>query len=116
MGRIICVIRVHRSARFAHAHVRHPRVAIDIGQIRAPDSTVLVTAFSDLKKDPKNSDKDEPMVWVTTHGKGRVVENVLGHDIDAMKKSKGFDILLTRCVEWAATGDCRTAVPDSLKK
>jgi type 1 glutamine amidotransferase len=79
-----------------------------------PDSTVLVTAFSDKKIDPKNSDKHEPVVWVATYGKGRVVENVLGHDVAAMQ-SPGFQTLMVRCVEWAATGEARAPVPDNLK-
>ena len=79
-----------------------------------PDNVVLATAFSDKSKDPKNTDKDEPMVWVTTSGKGRVVNNVLGHDVAAMR-DKGFQTLMIRCVEWAATGDVKTPVPDELK-
>jgi type 1 glutamine amidotransferase len=77
-------------------------------------SEVLVTAFSDMKKDPKNTDKHEPMVWVSSYGKGRVVENVLGHDVEAMQ-SAGFKVLLVRCVEWAGTGDTFCPVPAELK-
>jgi type 1 glutamine amidotransferase len=80
-----------------------------------PESVVLATAFSDMKKDPKNTDKHEPVVWVATYGKGRVCENVLGHDVAAMK-SLGFQTLLIRGVEWAATGEVRYPVPDELKK
>jgi type 1 glutamine amidotransferase len=80
-----------------------------------PDSVVLATAFSDMKKDPKNSDKHEPVVWVATYGKGRVYENVLGHDVAAMQ-SVGFQTLLIRGVEWAATGEVRYPVPAELKK
>jgi type 1 glutamine amidotransferase len=80
-----------------------------------PDSTVLATAFSDMKKDPKNTDKHEPVVWVATYGKGRVYENVLGHDVAAMT-SPGFQTLLIRGVEWAATGTVRYPVPAELKK
>lgn len=80
-----------------------------------PESVVLATAFSDMKKDPKNTDKHEPVVWVATYGKGRVYENVLGHDVAAMK-SPGFQTLLIRGVEWAATGEVRYPVPDELKK
>jgi uncharacterized protein len=80
-----------------------------------PDSIVLATAFSDKKIDPKNSDKDEPVVWVATYGKGRVCENVLGHDVAAMK-SPGFQTLLIRGVEWAATGEVHYAVPAELKR
>jgi type 1 glutamine amidotransferase len=67
-------------------------------------SQVLVTAYSDASKDAKNTGKDEPMVWVATYGKGRVCQNALGHDVEAMQ-STGFRTLLIRCVEWAATGD-----------
>jgi type 1 glutamine amidotransferase len=69
-----------------------------------PDCITLATAFSDKKIDPKNSDKHEPVIWVATYGKGRVYENVLGHDVAAMKGSEGFQKLLIRGVEWAATG------------
>jgi type 1 glutamine amidotransferase len=79
-----------------------------------PDNVVLATAFSDKSKDPKNTDKDEPVVWVTTHGKGRVVNNVLGHDVAAMQ-DKGFQALMIRCAEWAATGEVKTPVPEELK-
>ena len=74
---------------------------------------VLVTAYSDLAKDPKNTGKDEPMVWVATYGKGRVCQNALGHDVEAMK-SKGFATLLIRCVEWAATGETTSPAPSEL--
>jgi type 1 glutamine amidotransferase len=71
---------------------------------------ILVTAYSEPSKDPKNTGKDEPMVWVATYGKGRVVQNALGHDVEAMK-SAGFQTLLIRCVEWAATGDTTYPTP-----
>jgi uncharacterized protein len=76
-------------------------------------SQVLVTAFSDPSKDPKNTSKDEPMVWVNKYGKGRVCQNALGHDVEAMK-SAGFQTLLIRCVEWAATGDTTFPAPSEL--
>jgi type 1 glutamine amidotransferase len=80
-----------------------------------PESVVLATAFADKKLDPKNSDKHEPVVWVASYGKGRVCENVLGHDVAAMK-SPGFQTLLIRGVEWAATGTVHAPVPAELKK
>lgn len=78
-------------------------------------SEVLVTAYSDPSKDPKNTGKDEPMVWVNKFGKGRVCQNALGHDVEAMQ-SPGFKTLLARCVEWAATGDTTTKAPPELGK
>lgn len=83
--------------------------------VMLPGSETLVTAFSDKKIDPKNSDKHEPVVWVANYGKGRIVENVLGHDVPAMKGSPAYQVLIVRCVEWAATGSATTPVPDTLK-
>ena len=76
-------------------------------------SAILVTAFSDPSKDPKNTGKDEPMVWVNKYGKGRVCQNALGHDVEAMK-SVGFQTLIVRCVEWAAFGDTTSPAPSEL--
>ena len=80
-----------------------------------PESTVLCTAYSDAKLDPKNTGKDEPIVWVANYGKGRVCENVLGHDVEAMQ-SPGFQTLLIRCVGWTANGKVQTPVPAALGK
>jgi type 1 glutamine amidotransferase len=83
--------------------------------VMLPGSIVLATAFSDDKIDPKNSGKDEPVVWVARYGKGRVCENVLGHDVAAMK-SPGFQTLLIRGVQWCATGEAPYRVPAALQK
>jgi type 1 glutamine amidotransferase len=80
-----------------------------------PENIVLATAYSDKAIDKRNSGKDEPVVWVASYGKGRVVENVLGHDVPAMKDA-GFQALFIRCVEWAATGETHYPVPAELKK
>lgn len=93
---------------------KHGRDELYQNSLITPGSEVLVTAFSDKEKDPKNTGKLEPMVWVNTYGKGRVCENVLGHDVEAMK-SAGFQTLMIRCVEWAATGDTSYPVPADLK-
>jgi type 1 glutamine amidotransferase len=79
-----------------------------------PDSVVLATAYSDATKDPKNTGKHEPVVWVSHYGKGRVCENVLGHDVAAMQ-DKGFQALLVRGVEWAATGEVHSSPPQRLR-
>ena len=59
----------------------------------AQGSQVLVTAFD-------GREMDEPLVWVNSYGKGRIVQNVLGREAVAMK-GDGFRALLIRCVEWA---------------
>jgi uncharacterized protein len=105
----------HPITKDMPAEFAHSNDELYQNSVMLPDSVVLATAFSDKKKDPKNTDKDEPVVWVASYGKGRVYENVLGHDVAAMK-SLGFKTLLIRGVEWAATGEVRTAVPEELKK
>jgi type 1 glutamine amidotransferase len=94
----------------------HGRDELYQNSLILPGSTILATAYSDRAKDPKNTGKHEPMVWVATYGKGRVYHNALGHDVEAMKSSVGFKVLMIRGTEWAATGKVTTPVPEELKK
>jgi sialate O-acetylesterase len=70
--------------------------------VMVPGSVVLATAYSDKNKE-KGTGKDEPVIWVNTYGKGRVYENVLGHDAAAMA-DPNFQEWMRRGVIWAATG------------
>lgn len=83
---------------------KHGRDELYQNSLVPAGSEVLVTAYSDKEKDPKNTGKHEPVVWVARYGKGRVYHNSLGHDVAAMTSSPGFAVLLVRGVEWAATG------------
>jgi type 1 glutamine amidotransferase len=105
----------HPITKGLPAEFAHSNDELYQNSVMLPGSEVLATAWSDKKIDPKNSDKHEPVVWVATYGKGRVVENVLGHDVSAMKASPGFQVLLIRGVEWAATGEAKAPVPAGLK-
>jgi type 1 glutamine amidotransferase len=67
-----------------------------------PGSIVLATAYSDPSK-PKGTGKDEPVIWISHYGKGRVYENVLGHDSQALA-DPNYQNWLRRGVIWAATG------------
>jgi type 1 glutamine amidotransferase len=58
---------------------------------------VLATADSDW------SEKTEPLLFVKTFGKGRVVHNLLGHDVKARDYPE-YATLLVRGAQWAATG------------
>jgi type 1 glutamine amidotransferase len=43
---------------------------------------------------------------VITFGKGKIFHTILGHDEEAIE-TPGFQILLLRAAEWAATGKVR---------
>jgi type 1 glutamine amidotransferase len=77
-----------------------------------PENQVLATAWSDPSK-PEGTGLHEPMVWVKRYGRGRVYVNAMGHDVEAMK-GIGFQTLLVRGIEWAATGKVSTPVPEKL--
>jgi len=70
--------------------------------------TVLATAYSD----PANggTGHDEPMLLVTSYGKGRVFHTAMGHDVNALS-CVGFIVTLQRGAEWAATGKVTQKVP-----
>ncbi len=70
--------------------------------VMVPGNEVLATAYSDPGK-PRGTGKDEPIIWVNTYGKGRVYNNALGHDTEAMS-DPNFQAWLRRGVLWAATG------------
>jgi type 1 glutamine amidotransferase len=97
----------HAITRGLPNQFRHANDELYQNSVLPKDAIVLATAYSDAKIDPKNTGKHEPVVWVTERGKGRVCENVLGHDVAAMQ-DEGFQNLLIRCVEWAATGEARS--------
>ena len=67
-----------------------------------PGSVVLATAYCDASK-PRGTGKEEAVIWVNQYGKGRVYNNVLGHDVAAVN-DKNVQEWLRHGVEWAATG------------
>jgi len=73
---------------------------------------ILLTAFSDPAPGRGGTGKNEPIVWWIPFGKGKVVTNVMGHvgELGSME-CVGFQVLLYRSCEWAATGKCTTSVP-----
>jgi hypothetical protein len=77
-----------------------------------PENIVLATAYSDPAK-PEGTGRDEAMIWVKRYGRGRVFVNAMGHDVDAMK-GKGFQTLMIRGIEWAASGKVTSPVPSGL--
>lgn len=104
----------HPITRGLPAEFAHSNDELYQNSVLPPDALVLATAYSNKSLDPKNSGKHEPVVWVANYGKGRVCENVMGHDVPAMQ-DPGFQTLLIRGVEWVATGAAHCPVPPELK-
>ena len=88
----------------------HPHEQLTHGQ-HGPvkDMTILTYAWS------KDVDENEPMDWVIPYGKGRVYTTMLGHlwkdGPDTALRCDGFQTLLLRGTEWAATGEVTIPVP-----
>lgn len=80
----------------------------------AEHMTILATAFS--SPDKGGTGTNEPMAWVIPYGKGRVFTTVLGHamgdDTQAIR-CVGFQTLLTRGAEWAASGKVTIPIPEA---
>jgi len=114
MHEFVVTVRKDHPITKGIGEFKHGRDELYQNSVITPGSEVLATAYSVKEVDPKNTGKHEPVVWVSTFGKGRVCENVLGHDVEAMQ-SDGFKTLFVRGVEWAATGHAFAETPTSLK-
>lgn len=57
---------------------------------------------------------DQPMLWVSEYGAGRVFVTALGHDAPAVS-TPTFQVTFTRGAEWAATGSVTLPIPASLR-
>jgi type 1 glutamine amidotransferase len=87
------------------AQFEHTTDELYQNSVLTPGSEVLATAYSDKNK-PRGTGKDEPVIWVNHYGKGRVYENVLGHDIKAMA-DPNYQEWMRRGVIWAADGNSK---------
>jgi len=73
---------------------------------------ILATAYSSPEQ--KGTGAHEPMVWVIPFGTGRVFTCLLGHvmgEDTAAIRCVGFQTLMCRGCEWAATGDVTLPIP-----
>ena len=70
----------------------------------AENVEVLAYAFSDKSK------KNEPMMMTLSYGKGRVFHTPMGH-ADYSMKCAGFQSVMLRGTEWAATGSVTIPLP-----
>jgi uncharacterized protein len=88
----------------------HPFEQLTHGQHGpAKNMHILTYAWS------KDVNENEPMDWVIPYGKGRVYTTMLGHlwrdGVDTTMRCVGFQTLLIRGTEWAATGRVTYPVP-----
>ena len=93
----------------------HPKDEL-YGDFRGPAPAenvhVLATAFSDKKTN--GTGKEEPLLFTINYGKGRVVHTTLGHtraDLQESVQDIGFQTIISRGAEWAATGKVTQPLP-----
>ncbi|MDR1408105.1 MAG: ThuA domain-containing protein [Tannerella sp.] len=75
---------------------------------------LLCTAYSDPSTN--GSDREEPLVFTVKFGKGRIFHTMLGHagptaEENPAMQCTGFQVLLLRGAEWAATGKVTQKIP-----
>ena len=95
----------------------HPADELYHGQ-RGPalNMHILATAYS--AKHKRGTGYHEPMVWWIPYGEGRVFTTVLGHVgktqplEDSPMRCLGFQAIVTRGTEWAATGKVTIPLPE----
>jgi hypothetical protein len=80
------------------------------GDLRGPgkNMVLLATARSDAERG--GTGRDEPVLIALSYGKGRVFHTLLGRAADGMA-CVGFQTILQRGVEWAATGKVTVRMP-----
>ena len=90
----------------------HPSEQLTHGQHGPAEGlTILTYAHSPV------SNQNEPMDWVRGYGKGRVYTTMLGHtwagEPNPNLECVGFQTLLSRGVQWAATGTVTIPIPSN---
>ena len=80
----------------------------------ARDMHVLATAYS--AESQKGTSAHEPMIWWIPQGQGRVFTTVMGHIMatgNSALRCIGFQTVVARGSEWAATGKVTLPIPDN---
>jgi uncharacterized protein len=80
------------------------------GNLRGPGKNMLLlaTAHSDMERG--GTGRDEPVMLAVTYGKGRVFHILLGRTPEGVA-CVGFQTMLSRGAEWAATSKVTTKMP-----
>ncbi|MGA2325563.1 MAG: ThuA domain-containing protein [Bryobacteraceae bacterium] len=81
---------------------------------------VLATAYDDhalyqgkARQPIPGPGVNQPMLWTTGYGQGRIFVTVLGHDAAAVS-TPAFVTTFTRGTEWAATGNVTLPIPPEM--
>ncbi len=80
------------------------------GHLRGPGKNMLLLATAHSDKDHGGTGREEPVLLTITYGKGRVFHTLLGRTAEGMT-GIGFQTVLQRAAEWAATGKVIARVP-----
>ncbi len=77
---------------------------------RGPGQSMHILATAWSEESTGGTREHEPMVWWIPYGKGKVFTTLMGHG-DYSMKCIGFQTILLRGTEWAATGEVTLPVP-----
>ena len=107
--------KVHPVVKGLPLKWRHAKDDLD-DLMRGPGNIrdILYTAYSD--KETNGSGREEPLVFTVDYGNARIFHTMLGHagattEDNIAMQCTGFQVLLLRGAEWAATGKVTQKVP-----
>ena len=75
------------------------------------NSSFDVLGFATNDEITKKGVESQPAIMIKELGKGRIFHSILGHDVRAMQNT-GFQTLILRGTEWAATGNVKQKLND----
>jgi hypothetical protein len=81
-----------------------------MGDLRGPGKNMALLATAHSDEERGGTGRDEPVMLAISHGKGRVFHLLLGSTADGMS-CVGFQTMLERGAEWAATGKVTAKMP-----
>jgi len=80
------------------------------GDLRGPGKNMVVLATAHSDAEHSGTGRDEPVLLAVSYGKGRVFHTLLGSTASGIA-CVGFQTLLQRGAEWAATGKVTVRMP-----
>jgi hypothetical protein len=80
------------------------------GDLRGPGKNMILLATAHSDEERGGTGRDEPVLIASAYGKGRVFHTLLGRTPEGMT-GVGFQTLMERGAEWAATGKVTVRMP-----